>query len=426
MTQQLGYFILMAKKAQQAEDNLFPQEETEKDATKRFLKMLHEFGTLSKGQGSDDHLLHFIDMTLHHFCPKYQHERFMEKQADGKWHSKPNRPLQELWMKMFELVCIQSEGFNDFLGEIYETYDKNKSYAQRNGQFFTPPHIAQLMADIISIENKVQKSVADCGGCGSGRMLLAACKNSVSSESKSLVITDELTGEELASRKVFPYLYGVDTCYYASRIATINMLIQRACATIVQGDGLTGESFVIFQTYVEYNEQMKDCFPKLEYYSREDIDKYQFHESFYYRLHDKTISAEKQKELEMGIAAFQYGKQMVYQKYIDEQIKQMIPQAQMMRAVKGIRAMFQSTASVEPQKVQVRSDGTTDIVPEKVIEVIVEQVREPELSVIREEPEQKMVINTTIEFEQSLPQQIKITKKQKAKTQIDSNQQSLF
>lgn len=104
----------------------------------------------------------------------------------------------------------------------------------------------------------------------------------------------------------------------------------------------------------------------------------------------------------------------------------LFPQAQIMRAVKGIRAMFQSTASVEPQKVQVRSDGTTDIVPEKVIEVIVEQVREPELSVIREEPEQKMVINATTEFEQSLLQQIKITKKQKAKTQIDSNQQSLF
>lgn len=77
------------------------------------------------------------------------------------------------------IICAFSElviemdnnglGLKDVLGEYYEKYFHN----EKLGQFFTPPALCKLMADINPIDG--QNVYDPC--CGSGRIFLAAAEN---------------------------------------------------------------------------------------------------------------------------------------------------------------------------------------------------------------------------------------------------------
>lgn len=62
----------------------------------------------------------------------------------------------------------------DFFGMTYETMFQSKAKASTTGQFFTPPSICDLMADLVESKSKDGGPIRvnDCC-CGSGRLLLS-------------------------------------------------------------------------------------------------------------------------------------------------------------------------------------------------------------------------------------------------------------
>ena len=73
-----------------------------------------------------------------------------------------------IWMDKVA-TAMENGSWLDFFGGIYEEMYQSKGKASTLGQFFTPPHLCDLMA---RISKPVNGMVNDCA-CGSGRTLLA-------------------------------------------------------------------------------------------------------------------------------------------------------------------------------------------------------------------------------------------------------------
>ncbi|MGY3214786.1 HsdM family class I SAM-dependent methyltransferase [Mucilaginibacter sp. HD30] len=123
-------------------------------------------------------------------------------------------------LPLLEAIGEGAEGFRDPLGEIYmELLSKG-----RNGQYFTPEPLGELMVRCtIPGEAKGQR-VFD-PACGSGRLLLAAAKIDRSR-----------------------LLYGADSDLTCCRMAVANMLLHSLTAEIVHMDSLSGRFFQGFRT----------------------------------------------------------------------------------------------------------------------------------------------------------------------------------
>ncbi len=88
---------------------------------------------------------------------------------------------QQIFIKMFASLIngLDNVQFNDVLGKVYEELNLSNKF---KGQFFTPPHLCDLMAKITldkdvkeQIKNKGYTSVSD-PACGSGRLLYSYLK----------------------------------------------------------------------------------------------------------------------------------------------------------------------------------------------------------------------------------------------------------
>ena len=78
----------------------------------------------------------------------------------------------EAFALLVEEMDNGGEGMRDCLGDYFQEFISGG----HNGQFFTPPHICDLMADLaMPVNNNDGEKVADCA-CGSGRFFLAAAK----------------------------------------------------------------------------------------------------------------------------------------------------------------------------------------------------------------------------------------------------------
>lgn len=92
--------------------------------------------------------------------------------------SKYNKQEQELFPELASLMImgLDDNPEQDFLGDVFMSLNLGN---ESNGQFFTPYHVSQLMADITvgdkieEIERKGFVSIHDCC-CGAGSMLIAA------------------------------------------------------------------------------------------------------------------------------------------------------------------------------------------------------------------------------------------------------------
>lgn len=106
----------------------------------------------------------------------------------------------------------------DIIGLIYE---QCITFGER-GQFFTPAHLADMIAKMICPEKG--ETVTDPSGCGSGKMLIAASKISPNAY---------FEGRDIDSRCV--------------RMAVINMHLLDLNAKIIQGNALLMEEDVIYE-----------------------------------------------------------------------------------------------------------------------------------------------------------------------------------
>ncbi len=104
--------------------------------------------------------------------------RFQKKDEDNEKHYletiKPyNKESIDTFPKLLSILQMKvyNAPYSDLLGQYFTEYITRG----QNGQFFTPEHICELMAQISNIEDQKHKRILD-PACGSGRTLLKSAK----------------------------------------------------------------------------------------------------------------------------------------------------------------------------------------------------------------------------------------------------------
>ena len=123
---------------------------------------------------------------------------------------------------------LQNKKWVDTLGNVYEEISSSGDRSMF-GQFFTPEHVCNLMAQISSV-NKNNKCMDCC--CGSGRLLLASYFNS---EDK-------------------PILFGMDLDIVCSKMALVNLFMHGCIGSeIVHGNSIANSFFKGWR--IEFNKE---------------------------------------------------------------------------------------------------------------------------------------------------------------------------
>lgn len=131
-------------------------------------------------------------------------------------------PNKDALIPVLNLLGELSEDFCDPLGQLYMEKVSNDYM----GQYFTPGHVCDLMAQI-SIDNPEDgKTVLD-PACGSGRMLLAAAK---------------------INRHLL--FYGADIDGVCCKMALANMLMQSLTGEIAHMDSLSNKFFAGYHIHI--------------------------------------------------------------------------------------------------------------------------------------------------------------------------------
>ena len=118
------------------------------------------------------------------------------------------------WMDVTAKM-IESEGWYDSLGHLYEMMYQSKNKASALGQFFTPDAVCDLMAKVTSKDMEKPEKICD-SACGSGRTLLAAFQNHR---------TAYLIGEDIDSMSV--------------RMCALNLMVHGARGQVLCHDSLS-------------------------------------------------------------------------------------------------------------------------------------------------------------------------------------------
>lgn len=161
-----------------------------------------------------------LDITLHCFCVA-DHGSLTRNPLD-KYKPEERSQLIELMKLMGDIADADGTGFHDALGDLFM---EHLSFG-KNGQFFTPQPICDMMA-MLQDEPQDGQSVCDCA-CGSGRTLLAMAKRN--------------------RRLVF---YGSDIDITCVKMAAVNMLLNSLTAEIAWMDTLSMEHWGSFHCALE-------------------------------------------------------------------------------------------------------------------------------------------------------------------------------
>lgn len=111
-------------------------------------------------------------------------------------------------------------GWSDYLGVFYESNVKTQYKASARGQYFTPAHIADVMAELTMTGNDYKNTFLMDSCCGSGRFLLAG------HDKEPLTIG-----------------FGIDLDETSVKMATINLMFHGARGTVIHGNSISGEFY---------------------------------------------------------------------------------------------------------------------------------------------------------------------------------------
>jgi ribosomal protein L11 methylase PrmA len=121
---------------------------------------------------------------------------------------------------VIEMTGPDGNGFVDVLGDYFE---QHLSFG-RNGQFFTPQHICDMMARMMTPEG-FGKRVAD-PACGSGRMLMA-----------------------MAKINRFALFFGADNDSNCAKMAVINLCLNSMFGEIAWMNSITNEFYAAWEIF---------------------------------------------------------------------------------------------------------------------------------------------------------------------------------
>ena len=114
-------------------------------------------------------------------------------------------------------------GLADCLGEFFQTHITRGAH----GQFFTPPHVTDMIAQMTMGEEAKEKTIMD-PACGSGRMLLSAAK---------------------VSRR--NYFFGADLDNRCSKMCTINLCLNGLIGEVAFMNSLTLEHWGGYEIFLD-------------------------------------------------------------------------------------------------------------------------------------------------------------------------------
>jgi type I restriction-modification system DNA methylase subunit len=130
-----------------------------------------------------------------------------------------------LFSQMVIIMDNDGTGLTDCLGEFFQ----NHITKGKNGQFFTPPHVTDMMAQMILGEETKEKTIMD-PACGSGRMLLSAAK---------------------VSRR--NYFFGADLDNRCSKMCVINLCLNGLIGEVAWMNSLTLEHWGGYEIFYDTN-----------------------------------------------------------------------------------------------------------------------------------------------------------------------------
>jgi len=154
-----------------------------------------------------------------------------------------------------------NQHFQDIQGDVYEHLLKQTSEAGKNGQFRTPRHIIQMMAEML--EPDLDGKICDLA-CGSGGFLVGAYQYIITKYSTEKVEDDNglpkgILGDKLSEKQkkllkenIF---YGFDIDQTMVRIATMNLMMH----------GITKPNIVHLDTLSDHYEKFEGEEPAEKY-----------------------------------------------------------------------------------------------------------------------------------------------------------------
>lgn len=171
------------------------------------------FDNLAQRYGLNEVFSDFLTLLICVFSQGRMEKQYLET---IRKYDKPHANIfaEALASLVIEMTGPDGAGFIDVLGNFYE---KNLSF-DRNGQFFTPQPICDMMAQLMSPDG-FKKRVVD-PACGSGRMLMAVAKiNRVA------------------------MFYGADNDMNCARMAVINLCLNSMLGEIAWMNSLTNQFY---------------------------------------------------------------------------------------------------------------------------------------------------------------------------------------
>ena len=140
---------------------------------------------------------------------------------------KNDRPIGEreidYFCKAFALLQLEMQKTNDdILGQVYMEWNMSNKY---RGQFFTPKHVASMMATMLNPKGRV---LDPC--CGSGVMLVEAIK-----------VIDNVTIDGSS-------FYGQDIDITCVKMCALNLLFFNVNGYVIWGDSLLLECKKVYET----------------------------------------------------------------------------------------------------------------------------------------------------------------------------------
>ncbi|HFK5512767.1 TPA: N-6 DNA methylase [Elizabethkingia anophelis] len=166
-----------------------------------------------------DVFIDLIDITLYNLI--ILDDCNLKRDPINNYSDTDKKKLVELMVLLGDIMENNGDGLYDALGDIFMEY---LSFG-KNGQFFTPQEISDMIAKILFSENKILngQSVND-PACGSGRMFLAAAK----------------------VNRNFRF-YGSDIDLVCVKMSVLNLALNNLLGEIVWGNPITMDHYASFQ-----------------------------------------------------------------------------------------------------------------------------------------------------------------------------------
>jgi len=177
--EQITYLIFIRKLDEDASlfNGVYPEIKDEKDKRKRIQKNKLRWRNFSKLEDKNEKLALFRDFVFP-FIKKLngEHSRFTRAMSDAVFVISNASVLDDA-IKTIDALYVEIEkdakenSFQDIQGDVYEMLLNQLSQAGKNGQFRTPRHIIELVANLV--DPKKDDKIGD-PACGTGGFLLGA------------------------------------------------------------------------------------------------------------------------------------------------------------------------------------------------------------------------------------------------------------